>query len=509
MKFNSYKGFSLFEVLITVALVGVVASLAINSFSGDLRASSSAAALKSSMARLNSAVNMYIADGGDLSDAGTVQAVLDKLKRARPANAQVTDITAGSGRFIDVRLVSEQGSSSNGSGVVSWDSANQTFVFAENGNGTTAFKYNDNITEASVPADVRDDSVKTFNSSSGWVWNGTGSAPANNDPFSTTYNGSGAGSPFDPSASISNGSSASSGGVGTGSSSSTTGAEDPPALPSPTFQPQGGRFNDSNFPSSVTITNGGASTDDGTLRYRINGGAWIDYTGPIPVSSGIRIEAQNFASNTLNFSDSAIVSADFYSIEDNFSGNVTGQWVNPFGGNSDTQTITPPNVNGATTFQHGDTTIVIDGQTQDSLQPNLLAYRPTTFTNIVTDNSFSLGELDITNGVTFNNSEADRVTLRLNLYIDNLGISQTVNVRLNLIDQPDNGNLLGSADIIEIAAPSPLTFDHNGVTYTLRLEWVTLDPALGVTGGTQGNRFYAYEGGTAHAELRGTFVPNQ
>jgi hypothetical protein len=38
---------------------------------------------------------------------------------------------------------------------------------------------------------------------------------------------------------------------------------------------------------------------------------------------------------------------------------------------------------------------------------------------------------------------------------------------------------------------------------------VTADPALGVVGGTQGNRFFAFEGGTSGAELRGTFVANQ
>jgi prepilin-type N-terminal cleavage/methylation domain-containing protein len=509
MKSYSSKGFSLFEVLITVALVGAVAAVAINSFGGNLRASSNAVALKSSMARLNSAVSMYIADGGDLSGAGTVQAVLNKLKQARPSSKQSTDIVAGSGRFIDVRLIATQGTAIDDSGVINWNNNEEKFVFTPSGTGTTEFTYDDTITEASIPADNRTDKVKTFNSESGWVWKGNGATATNNELTPISYSGGGAGSPFNPDSSLTS-SSSSSAGTGSSSSGTTTGTEDPPALPSPTFEPQGGRFNDANFPSSVTITNGGAQAGDGTLQYRINGGAWTDYTGPISVTSGMRIEAQNLANNPVSFSNSSIISADFYSIEDDFNGNVTGQWTNNFGGNSSTQIITPPNSNGTTSFQHGDTTIVIDGQTQDSLQPNILTYTPTSFTNVVTDSSFSLGDIDFTNGVTYNNSEADGVTLRLNLFIANLGISQTVNVRLNLIDQPDGGTLLSSADIIEIAAPNnALTFDHNGVTYTLRLEWVTADPALGVVGGTQGNRFFAFEGGTSGAELRGTFVANQ
>ena len=45
----------------------------------------------------------------------------------------------------------------------------------------------------------------------------------------------------------------------------------------------------------------------------------------------------------------------------------------------------------------------------------------------------------------------------------------------------------------------------DNVTYTLQLNWVTLDPGAGVV---QGNQFLVFEGAAAQAELRATLYSN-
>jgi hypothetical protein len=110
------------------------------------------------------------------------------------------------------------------------------------------------------------------------------------------------------------------------------------------------------------------------------------------------------------------------------------------------------------------------------------------------------------NGTTFYESEADGVTLSINLNLTEPAQAGVVHVNLGLISTENSSDRTASADIVELRNPNTdFTVTVDGVTYRLELGWATQDPAAGVS---QGNQFLVYEGASAHAELRARFVSN-
>ena len=81
-------------------------------------------------------------------------------------------------------------------------------------------------------------------------------------------------------------------------------------LPAPVITPVGGTFPKATFPSTVTISS--SSAPGGTfsvLQYRIrpsggSNGAWINYTGPVTIAYGDRVQAQNTTLNTTAYTTS-------------------------------------------------------------------------------------------------------------------------------------------------------------------------------------------------------------
>lgn len=111
------------------------------------------------------------------------------------------------------------------------------------------------------------------------------------------------------------------------------------------------------------------------------------------------------------------------------------------------------------------------------------------------------------NGNTFYNSEADSVTLSINLNLTNPAKQGVVHIDLGLISTENTDDKLASADIVELKNPTTdfkVTVD--GVEYRLELSWVSQDAGAGVV---QGNQFLVYESATANALLRARFVPNK
>ena len=137
---------------------------------------------------------------------------------------------------------------------------------------------------------------------------------------------------------------------------------------------------------------------------------------------------------------------------------------------------------------------------------NELTYTKNDFAGIEANKPFKLGDLTLLNGTTFYDCEATGVTLSLNLNFSSPPLDRVVDIKFNLINTDNSSDRLASADIVEIANPQPMSVTLDGITYTLKLQWVTLDPGAGVV---QGNKFLVFEGASALAELRATLVPNK
>jgi hypothetical protein len=224
----------------------------------------------------------------------------------------------------------------------------------------------------------------------------------------------------------------------------------------------------------------------------------------MPVS-GI-LEAKNATSSPF-YTDSTMAYAQYYRYASGFSATTSGGWGSASGGDSLVHTITNTGINA--TLTHGSTTIDDGmGGVIDSGEPNVLTYRPRPVLNVQPNTSFALGQLTMLNGTTFNQSEATGATLNISLTFASPNV-EVKNVALNFsfINTDNSSDRLDSADIIQLNNPNTgLTVTSDGVTYTLELEWVSLDPGAGVV---QGNQFLVFEGSTARAELRAKLVPNR
>jgi type II secretory pathway pseudopilin PulG len=504
-------GFSLLEILLLITLLGVLASLALNSFGTGLPQRVRDTKLSGDVSKLNQLVEIYTADGGTLTGVTTEQGVLDRMKRVRSRAEEKTNSGVSTGRLVDIRLRARTANGNFARGQqyrARWNAGTSHFDLVTSGTGVDEFYFDQSLATAVFPLDTRSGSRRKFNAANGWIW-----APASTDPNFTYLspggsNNSSGNNGFDPSTPSATSTGPGPGpGPGPGGTAPGTGPGPPPPtqLPAPTFDPPGGTWEGAQLIPPITISAGnppsGASS---TLKYRINGQppTFLTYSGAITVASGDVVEAQNFTTNPL-YSSSPIAGASFFHRVSGFTGTQTANWISPYP-DSATVTITPGFP--STTFSHGDTRLDLgNGEYLDAGVPNTMTYTGSNIATVAPGTQFKLGGLTMLNGTTFNDREATSVTLAITLSFTDPLIQQVANVAFNLINTENSSDRLASADIVELADATPLTFNIDGVSYTLNLQWVTLDPGSGVV---QGRRFLIFEGASATAELRGTLVAN-
>jgi type II secretory pathway pseudopilin PulG len=517
----SRRGFSLVEVLSLIAIMGVLGTIIVMML-GKQPAAVKEIKLNSDVASLNQLVAAYLADGGVLKGLSSPQAVLDKMKRSRvdlEVKRQHTGAT--SGRLVDTRLRARMSTSvpADGSPRARWNTQKQRFeMTTTGGSAVTEFYFDESLSGTDFGYDsTRTASRVKFNGKDkGWVWGETVTAPAlvYNSPGGN--NGTGILDPFNPDEELPapppvDGGGGDTGGGGSGGGGDTGGGggatPNPIALPRPAISPSGGTFAYSAFPSTITISpNGAPGGSLSRLEYRKNGGSWEAYDGsPITVSSPDQVEARNVALDTQNYKNSSTNKASYYRLTSGFTGNSTGTWGNAAGGPN--LVIDTQNGVDQSTFKHGNTKLDLgNGEYLDAGTENVLGFTRKPFETIVPNTWFALGEMVMLNGTTFYSSEADGVTLSINLNLTQPDKSGVVHINLGLISTENTSDRTASADIVELRNPSTdFTVSIDGVTYRLELGWATLDPGAGVS---QGNQFLIYEGASARAELRARFVSN-
>ena len=414
------NGFTIMETIATILVIGVLASMVIPML-GQHASGVKLNKLEADAAAINRAIKIYKADGGRMTGISGPQDVIEKLKRSRSAAEQRTQVGVTTGRLIDVRLNVRTKSGGTFPRAV-WNSSRDQFEIKTDGSvGVEEFFLDDTLAGAALAADTRSTSALQYNGGRGWVW-GTGDDPVANESNydRRTPDGQQVNNPFDPTipettpgtataGSATGTGTATSGGTGSGTSTAVT----PSALPAPTFSPNPGTYPFASYPSAVTLSNNGAPGGSSALMYRLNGGAWNTYSTPITVPPGSYLEARNVATNS-TYTDSGTSGGGYYRLASGFTANTTASWLTPAG--NSTLVYTLNNKPNSATLTHG-STVFDDGMggTIDSGVENVLTYQRNALANVAPNTTFTLGDLTLLNGTTFNDSEATSATLAVTL----------------------------------------------------------------------------------------------
>jgi len=513
---NCRVGFSLLELVITIAIIGVIVTVGVSLIMDDA-GSAHVAKLESDVSTLNQMVALYVADGGSVAGLTSPQAVLDKMKRIRPQAEWQRHVGTVSGRLLDVRLrakITTKPDNDNNPRVV-WNRIKQRFELSQSaGSAVAEFYLDESLATADFGTETRTKSAVTYNSGTkGWVWGASVADPAANylnpQPVSapTAANGFNpsetAPSSSDPPADTGSGGGGGTGGGGGGTPTQPTLT----LLPRPVIAPAGGTFAFASFPTSATISRNGALPDVSKLMYRINSGAWIEYTGStILLTPAMNIQARNETTRPAEYATGSTASQTYYRLTTGFSGTGDGNWGNAIGGTNLVTNI--QNGTETSTFKHGNTKLDLgNGEYLDAGVENVLSFTRASFDTITPNTWFKFGEVQMLNGTTFYNSEATGVTLSVNLSLSQPALNFTTHIDLGLTSTENTSDRLASADIVQLNNPTTdvrVTID--GIEYRMEPSWATLDPGAGVV---QGNKFLIFEGATAKAELRARFTSNR
>jgi prepilin-type N-terminal cleavage/methylation domain-containing protein len=262
---RTHLGFSLTELLFVVAAIGIVTAVAIPQF-GGLREKSRQAKLSGDVDAINSAIDVYVANGGNLDGLEEPQAILDRLKTVRSAESAARFV-GFTGSTIDRRLSAEmthdRGEEDAPRAV--WNPASLRFEISGQGAGVREFRLDENLAEVEYGEEERARSMLDYNTKPGWIWAyNERSVPMSPGitPMTTTV-------------------------VAESPAPASTAA--PSILMPPVFTPGGGIFKAKQFPLSVTLGN---PNDSSTwLMVSINGGSFVRYGAPLSVPADSRLIA--------------------------------------------------------------------------------------------------------------------------------------------------------------------------------------------------------------------------
>jgi len=507
----------LLELIIMISVLGVLTAVTVSLVADD-PGSARNAKLDSDLSTLNQMVALYVADGGNLGGLTTPQQVIDKLKMARPTADLKRHTNMASGRLVDVRLrarTTTRPDNDNNPRAL-WNRTQQRFELTQaTGSAVSEFYLDETLAGTNPGTDsTRAKPFVGYNTAkSGWVWSPTATNTQPNylnpRPYNPMDNADGF-NPDEEKPESGEPPTTDPGGDGGGPG----GGENPSLptltkLPRPVITPSGGTFAFIAFPGSAMITDGGAPAGVSRLMYRINGGAWMVYTGgAVGLTPSMTLQAMNETTRPAEYSTSNVNTQTYYRLTSGFSGTGDATWGNAIGGTNLVTNIQNDGPNNSATFRHGNTKVDVgNGVFLDAGEQNMLTFTPSAFDTIVPNVWFNFGDLMMLNGTTYYDSEATGVTLSVNMTLTQPAMTLTTHIDLGFVSTPNTEDRLASADMVTLKNPTTdFSVTIDGVQYRLELSWETLDPGTGVV---QGNNFLIFEGATAQARLRARFTSNR
>lgn len=308
---SACRAFSLIEVLAAIFTLGIVATIAFVAV-GDVTQVARGEKLHTDVATLNSAIGVYLANGGSLDGITTADQVLAKLKTTRDG-ADLHRHTGGpGGRMIDPRIIAVPVAGGTGQLRASYDATARKFEIVDTGSGVR-FDLDASLGETQSPIETREHGAVQYAGSDSWVWDynnsltnptanpGLTSIPLSREPVDSAPPTSTPVPDPDP-------------------DPIPDPDPDPPVDPrvrlgTPWFNPPGGQYPRDSFPLSVTIGNA-PDPGIGKLIYRVGNGGWQDYAGQtLALPQNTELQAQAVSLDTANYLDSWVASG-FYTVPD-------------------------------------------------------------------------------------------------------------------------------------------------------------------------------------------------
>ena len=464
-------GYSLIELLSVIGLITILASLGFV-FATLMMRTAQKSKLEQDIATLNSAIRVYTSNGGDLSGLSAPSAVLSEPKTTRSSADQKLHTGAPPGRMIDPRVVEQAVTVADWESRAAYSVAKQQFVLVDTDTAGVLFRLDESLNEMTIPIEIRSHGAVNYAKNETWIWDhgslenphrpsgqtgpNTGTAPPNSDPGAGT------------------------GGTGpaTGGGGGGVGEPEPapepapviPRLPYPQYDKPGGAHLDTDFPLTLSLTNVPDAGIANTL-IRVGSSAWEPYTGSVSVPMNTRVWAQYRAIDPAAYKNSYTNSKHFYPIVSSLSGNVSGSFHTPEGGDNLDTTISE----GGNFFSNGNPTIDLNGEIIDAGEPNTLQFNKANITDVAPGQQFKIGDLNYHNyhnGTTFNDSHATEVTLEVSIAIQNPNQVLTFNLEMELVNTDNSLDDDASADYVRLTnLTQPVALNINGVGYEIQLEF--------------------------------------
>ncbi len=493
---RSAAALSLVEILLAVGAMALVSTASVIAIT-NVNRSSQHQKLDSDVRTINSAISLYLSNGGSLESASDPEAVLARLKTSRSKSGKERHAGAPSGRLVDPRVTIGHVPEDSWKRRARFLPEIQRFEAFPSGPGVE-FLLDESLAEVSAAIEDRSRDAVNYAANSTWVWDhgaprnpsaphGPSSFRTNPDVRNSTPTTKEPTPQPEPD-------------PGPPSPPPPPSPPAPPRLPAPVFSPAGGAHPESRFPLSVSIANL-ASASGGDPIYQLGSGAWTPYAGPIDVPMNTQLRAQFLAKDPSAHRDSPQRSAHYYPVPESLSGTVESHFHSPAGGPNLAYQIT----NDGDRFAHGDPIFILDGEPINSGDPNILSFSSQAFSDVPPGQKFKLGDFHYHNGSTYYDSHATGVKLGITISLPERGQAISFDLNLDLVNtenDPDDAD--ASADYVKITnLTQNIPLQINGVNYRIQLEFGATD-SFGFSSQSQ---FHVYEGATGQGELLGTFLP--
>ncbi len=528
-QFKKSAALTLGETLAATAAIGILASIVVASLSqsvDDVREIK----LLSDAKELNSAVKVYVANGGKLTGDETAQEIISKLKTHRNAEEHGQHVGL-SESMIDNRLAPIMMSDDevqSDAPRLNWDGEAMRFTLKNEGQGIKGFYF---ASPTQVTEEDRNDGIYVYSDQDGWIWEyaetapldklapthvplhspggsgsggssssgggsgGSGSSGSGSGDDGESGSGSGDGSGDDGGGgSSSSGGGSSDGGDDSSGGDDGSGGPDPVQLAAPLISPSNGDHPLNAFPLPVGLTNPN-DLNYSKVVYSIDGSPWADYSiATFDVSPLQTVSAKSVTLDPTRYTDSNVVSVLYRAVLDTFSGMGGGHFKNPQG----------PAGMDVNIQSSGNNSHFEWGEGAYGSPDNSLDFAGQSFSDVTLGEQVQVGTLSYYNGSIWAGTEADSITLEVNLALSEPEqTTLTAEFTFDLENTENTNDPVASADFVRFQSQTSLSQQLiNGVRYNITLEFGS-STSQGFTSITQ---FHVFENQQATAELFATVI---